>query len=371
MTGAVLHIDTGAQWRGGQQQVYLLHRELLLRGVGSRILARKNGALARRCLREGLPLDPVPGRSPWNPLVLWRLRRALGGAALVHAHDARAAVLGVAAKALRRETWLVCHRRVSYGLGQGRMSRWRYRRADAWVAVSAEIRTVLERAGVSGDRISVIHSAIDLDGFRSEASATDRAELRASLGIPAEASVVGFCGAFSPQKGHRVLLDAAPAILAERPDVVFLLPGEGELLAEARDWAARLGRSALLPGFRSDIAPLTSLFGVGVIPSVDGEGSSASIKEPMALGVPVVVSDLPGNVEVMGEGGLPFRNRDPQDLARAVVRLLSDDELRARLGERAARRVGRFSVRAMADATVGLYARLLTSRGVSEWDRIS
>jgi len=363
MSACVLHIDTGSEWRGGQQQVFLLHRELLSRGVRSRVLAREGGALARRCLSEGLPMVPAPGRRPWNPGVLLRLWRSLGSVGLIHAHDAHAAVLGVVAKALRRETRLVCHRRVSYGLGKTGISQWRYRRADAWVAVSAEIRAVLERAGVPADRISVIHSAIDLDGFRSEAKAADRATLRASLGIPSGAPVVGFCGAFSPQKGHRVLLEAAPAILAERSDAVFLLPGEGRLLAELRGMAASFGGSTVLPGFRPDVAPLTSLFAVGVVPSVDGEGSSASIKEPMALGVPVVVSDLPGNLEVMGDGGLSFRNRDPQDLARALVRLLREEEFRARLGDRARNEAERFSVRAMADATVELYARWLRLPG--------
>jgi glycosyltransferase involved in cell wall biosynthesis len=209
-------------------------------------------------------------------------------------------------------------------------------------------------------RIRVVHSAIDVAALRREASGSDAAELRRSLEVPDGAPVIGFAAAFSPQKGHAVLLDAAPAILAECPGAVFLLPGEGATRPDAiRTVEGRgLAGAFRFPGFRADVAALTALCTVGVVPSVDGEGSSASIKEPLALGVPVVASDLPGNLEVLGDAGLSFRNRDPATLAAAVVRLLKDPPLRERLAERGAARAEAFAPAGMARGVLAAYREL-------------
>jgi len=71
----VLHIDTGWTWRGGQQQVFLLHRELLKNGVDSRLIARSDGELIVRCRKENLPVDPIVSPRPWNPLAIGNIWR--------------------------------------------------------------------------------------------------------------------------------------------------------------------------------------------------------------------------------------------------------------------------------------------------------
>jgi glycosyltransferase involved in cell wall biosynthesis len=364
----ILHLDTGLAWRGGQQQGYLLHRELVGQGVESRMLAR--GELLARCLREGLPAETLPGRRPWDPRVMARVLRLTASArgpagpgvatVVLHAHDGHAEVLGAVVRALRPGARLVCHRRVSYPPGRGPLSRWKRSRADAWIAVSAEVAQVLRAAGVAGERIRVVHSALDAEAFRTAAAAADRVALRASLGIGETAPIVGFSAAFSPQKGHALLVEAAPGVLRKVPDAVFLLPGEGDLLAPLRARVDSLGLCGAFrfPGFRRDVAALTGLFTVGVVPSVDGEGSSASIKEPMALGVPVVVSDLAGNLEVVGDAGLTFANRDVGGLTAALVSLLQDPTLCAELGRRGRRRADAFTPSAMAGGALAAYREL-------------
>lgn len=364
----VLHLDTGLGWRGGQQQGYLLHRELLREGVDSRLLAR--GELLARCVRESVPAETLPGRRPWDPRVLARLLRltrpdrgpgaAGAGPVVLHAHDGHAEALGAVVRALRPDTRLVCHRRVSYPPGRGPLSRWKRSRADAWIAVSAEVAQVLRAAGVHGARIRVVHSALDAETFRAAAATGNAVALRASLGIPEGVPVVGFSAAFSPQKGHGVLVDAAPGVLHDVPDAVFLLPGEGELLPSLRARVQAIGLSGAFrfPGFRRDVAALTGLFTVGVVPSVDGEGSSASLKEPMALGIPVVASSLAGNLEVVGDAGLTFANRDVAGLTAALVGLLQDPARRADLGRRGRRRVDAFTPSAMAGGALAVYREL-------------
>jgi glycosyltransferase involved in cell wall biosynthesis len=98
-----------------------------------------------------------------------------------------------------------------------------------------------------------------------------------------------------------------------------------------------------------------------VVPSVEGEGSSAAIKEAMALGVPVVVSALPGNGEVLAGCGLESAVADTAALADAVNRLLSDEELRAELGRRGAERVEVFRPEPMVEGVLLAYHELVAA----------
>jgi len=356
----VLHLDTGRGWRGGQQQVYLLHRQLARAGVDSRLLARAGSPLVGRCREEGLPVAELPPGGLWSLRSLLGFHRAADGVTHLHAHDSHAAALGALAKVLRPRLRLVGHRRVSYPLGTNPGSRWKYRRVDAWIAVSGEVAETLLVAGVPRRCIRVVHSALDLEWFRHRAAQSDPGALRREFGIAPEAPVVGLVGALSPQKGHDTLLGAVPAILREFPGTRFLLAGEGELRRHLEREVGALGLAApvCLLGFRSDIPGLTALLSVAVVPSVDGEGSSAALKEPMALGIPLVASDLPGNREVVGDAALVVPRGDAGALAGAVKRLLGDEALGADLAARGRQRVEEFRPERMADQVLAAYQAL-------------
>ncbi|GAB4265086.1 MAG: hypothetical protein Kow0092_17180 [Deferrisomatales bacterium] len=353
----VVHVDTGRRWRGGQQQVYFLHRELVARGEDSTLVCPAGSPLHRRCAEEGLPVQGAPGGvlGRWGA---WRaLRRVLPGAAILHVHDSHGLALGAWAKATGWPGRLVAHRRVSYRPGRNPLSRWKYAAVDAWIAVSGEVGQALAEAGVAPERVRVVPSAIDREALERGAATVDGSEVRRRWEVPPGSPVVGMCGAFSPQKGHRVLLDAVPRVLAVHPEVVFVLVGEGELRRAAAVRARALGIEGAirLPGFEPEAAALTALFAVAVVPSVDGEGSSAAIKEAMALGVPAVVSDLPGNREVVGEAGVVVPRGRPEPLAQAIVGLLGNPQRRRALGEKGKDRAEVFSVDAMADGVLAAY----------------
>ena len=165
------------------------------------------------------------------------------------------------------------------------------------------------------------------------------------------------------QKGHEVLIRAAPRILEAIPSVVFVFLGDGRLRDRLTSEVARRGLSPAFRfvGFRSDVAAVTSLYTVAVLPSVDGEGSSAALKEAMALSRPVVASALPGNLEVLAGCGIEVSVADPEALANGVIRLVSDHALRQRLGGRGFERADDFRIEGMTDAVVGVYRGLMSS----------
>lgn len=290
----------------------------------SRLLARAGGGLHRRCEETGLPVEPVQILRPWYPPAVAAVWRSARSATIIHAHDAHAGALAALARAVNPRLAVVCHRRTAYPVSNGVAGSWKHRRVDRWIAVSAEIAQVLRRAGATDLR--VVPSAVDVEELALVRSRGSTDQLRLELGIEVAAPVVGLFGALVPQKGHDTLIAAAPAILEAAPDAVFLVVGEGRLRRrlEAEVRRAGLAGAFRFSGFRRDAPALMALCAVVAAPSRHGEGSSAVLKEAMAVGTPVVASDLPGNLEVLGRHGIAFPVKDADALAGAVVSVLEN-----------------------------------------------
>jgi hypothetical protein len=140
----IVHIDCGREMRGGQWQVLRLLRGLRQRGQESILLARPDGALSERALREGFPVEKVSRRIP--------------AADLVHVHDARSHTL--AAIFARRP--FVVSRRVAFPVKSGWLSRWKYRRPAQYLAVSSYVAKMLTAAAVPESKISIVHDGVPL-----------------------------------------------------------------------------------------------------------------------------------------------------------------------------------------------------------------
>jgi glycosyltransferase involved in cell wall biosynthesis len=298
----------------------------------------------------------------WYPPALAAVVRHTASAAIVHAHDSHAAALAAVARAVNSRLLVVCHRRVAFSLRGSAADRWKYRHVDRWIAVSGEIAAKLQRFGAADP--TVVHSAIDVEGLRTGRETDDLNRVRRELEIPPDARTVSLLAALVPQKGHEVLVGAAATILSAAPDTVFLIAGEGHLGGELRRRVRRagMGASFRFTGFREDATALVGLATVVVVPSVNGEGSSAVIKEAMALGTPVVVSDLPGNLEVLGGAGVSFASGDAGALAGAVATLLGDPQRRSELGSLGSRRSERWHPHVMTDGVLGAYRSLVQPR---------
>ena len=143
------------------------------------------------------------------------------------------------------------------------------------------------------------------------------------------------------------------------PDARFVILGEGELRDALTREIRELGleRHVLLPGFRPDVLSLLKTFDVFVMPSVT-EGLGTSLLDAMACARPIVASRVGGIPEVVvdGETGLLVPPKDPDSLAEAIVRLLEDRALAARLADGGLARVReRFTVERMVDRTLEVY----------------
>lgn len=218
---------------------------------------------------------------------------------------------------------------------------------DAWTArhlthhfhaVSHAVKSsAIRHLGVREDRITVIERGRDA-GSLGERSLERRIRARQRLGLPQQSDVLVTVGRQEYQKGHVVLLRAMHIVAARRPNTYLLLAGrEGSASDSLRSDISRLDLSehVRLLGHRNDIPEVLAASDIFVFPSLY-EGLGGAVIEAMALGLPIIASDLPALREVADEGS----NVDfvpPSDeiaLAEAVTALLSDSARRKRYGER-------------------------------------
>jgi glycosyltransferase involved in cell wall biosynthesis len=296
---------------------------------------------------------------------------------VVHTHTAKAGALGRLAAAVCRVPVVVhtYHGHVFDGyfspfatkvvVGTERVLA---RTASALVAVTERVRRDILAHGIGRpDRVVVVPLGLDLDPL--VAAAARRGELRAELGLPPAAPLVGIVARLVPVKAHEVFLDAARAIAPVRPDALFLIVGDGERRAalEAQARGAGLGDRVRFLGWRADLDRLYADLDVVVLTSRN-EGSPVALIEAMAAARPVVSTRAGGVEDVVadGETGLVVPVGDAAAVARAIVDLLAAPARAAALGAAAqASVIGRFgSARLVADVD-GLYRRLLAARGVT------
>jgi glycosyltransferase involved in cell wall biosynthesis len=191
-------------------------------------------------------------------------------------------------------------------------------------------------------------------------TADDRASARATLGLPADAFVLGVVARLSPQKAHGVLLRAVATLAPTRPGLRLVVVGDGEERAALEALAAELGLTdrTLFAGVRRDVPGLLPAFDVSCLSSVH-EGVPLTVLESMAAGLPVVATAVGALSDLVTDGveGFLVPSGDHLALADRLAALADDPALRALLGAQARDRAERdFSI----DRTVRGYQHLLT-----------
>ena len=190
--------------------------------------------------------------------------------------------------------------------------------------------------------IRVIHNAVDLERFKPNSEA--RVTTRAALGLTDAQSVIGMVGQLTSRKGQLELIESFARVAPEIPDAVLLIVGEPlfnrdeEYAEQLRGTAASLGiddRVRFL-GARADVPQLMQAMDVLVVNSHE-EPFALTVLEGLASGIPVVATAVGGTPEMItnGENGCLVFARDNKGLAKSLIALLREPELRTWLGHNA------------------------------------
>lgn len=341
------------------------------------------GSLRDLAVSRGLRLAVVPElgreialRSDLLTLVkLYRLMRR-ERPQIVHTHLAKAGFTGRIAARLAGVPIVLhtFHGHVFRGYFSPRktrlfllMERLGARLSTRIVTISPRLREEIAGFGVTtADRIAVIPLGFELDAFAAQPRATG--DFRRSLGLPAEATLVGAVGRLVPIKNIPLLLEAAVIVRRRHPAVRVVLVGDGELRAdlEARAAALGLADAVTFAGWRRDLPSVYADLDAVVISS-DNEGTPASLIEAMATGCPVVATRVGGVPDLVadGETGRLVPPADPDALAGALLALLDEPERTARMAELARKQaLERYQAQRLVADVDRLYRELLAAAGL-------
>jgi glycosyltransferase involved in cell wall biosynthesis len=354
---------------GSERQALLVAEGLAERGHPCTLITFRAG-----------PDDPKPagvrvidlGGPRWWGIArfLFRLRAAVreSEADLVYGFLPVANLLAVLLGALRPSLKVVLGIRASdlelsrYGL-RSRLASWAEarlaHRADAIIVNSeAGYRHAISR-GITGELMTPVRNGVDLDCFQRGPDG-----LRGELGIEPDAIVIGLVARPDPMKDLDTFARALALLNHRLPQAVALVAGPLPGADKMRLERLAQGASIRWAGWRRDMAPVYSAFDVFCLPSIFGEGTSNSVAEAMACGVPCVVTAVGDNAILVGDTGLTVPPGSPEPLADALAQLATlNPAARAELGRKSRARIAELCGRdAMLDQTIGVFRRLLSAR---------
>jgi L-malate glycosyltransferase len=346
----IAHIDTGRDYRGGQELLLSLAQGLRLRDHSQLIVCPPDSALSKRSAARDFELAPL------GLAALASLRRRLSSERfdIVHAHDARAQNISFLASAgvpLTR----VASRQVAFAPRHPLIHRWKYTKTcHGIIANSHSVRRSLIATGIPAANIEVIPPGIELpaelptSGFRAQA--------RARWGFSNDDFVIGHAGAFTREKGQDVALEAARLLAPKLPNARMLLVGDGP---ERRHQTEGI---AMLPGFLDDLTEFYAALDLFIMPS-RSEGWGLTALEAMSNGLAVIATDVGGLPELVkpGKTGWLVPADSPSALADAMEAAASDPVRRCQYGRNARERAAQFSIQRTVELTEQFYTRLLAA----------
>lgn len=265
-----------------------------------------NGIIPRidRTLADVEVIEKRPGADPGQVLRLARYLRSIRPG-LVHTFNPEALIFGwPAAQAARVPALVHAYHGLTGEQEPGlfnRVHRYMMRRSDHVVVVSEALEELVRQDfGIPRDKVTVIVNGVDLTPFDVE---FDRESFRRDLGLGPSDWAVCTVGKLSPRKNQQLLIRAAARVEGVHVFIVGGGPSENELRELVEDLGVQ--DRVFLVGERSDIPSFLRAMDLFCLTST-AEGTSLAILEAMAASLPVLVTDVGGNGELVKEGETGF-----------------------------------------------------------------
>lgn len=368
----ILYLHNQTNIGGGERSLINLWKRLDARKYRSHLIIPGKGLLDKEAKQAGLSVQfrRVPKLRPVNlpgiikalaALMFYCFRRNID---LIHSYTPRNNILSSLAGAMIRIPVVWHERNLIYDDKQD-VSRRFMGLPDSIICNSKAIAERFRKNDRIPDKIRTVLNGVDVERFRpgnKESGMLNQYRLEGNR-------VVGLVSSLDKRKRPEYIIEAAPKILKECPDTLFMIVG-GEFgpdaagrKTELENLAAASGISSrvILTGFLEEVPQVIRLFDLGAAVT-EKEACSRAILEMMATGKPVVAFDTGGNSELVehGETGYLVKMGDVEKLAWAVIKLLKNDKQRKEMGDKARTRAkNMFDVRLNARKTQAIYDELL------------
>lgn len=298
----------------------------------------------RRFLREG-DYDIIHSHSPF-PSSIARLVKPRGQVSgFVHTEHSLPGSRNLITRAANRVTYPLC---------------------DVVISVSRVVGDSVEGVWPLRPKSTcLIHGGVDETAMNTATPERVKA-VRHAIGIPDGDQVVGNLAHLREQKGLDIWLDAAAKISETESETSFVVVGREKApgyqsALESRARSLGIGDRMHFVGFQQDPYPFLGMFDVFLMSS-EFEGFPIALVEAMAMGIPVVSTDVGGVREAVGDTALLTRPGDATGLADRVVDLLQDENRRKQLAIVARKRANdEFTIESMVTKIEQIYEELLAS----------
>ncbi len=329
---------------------------------------RSGGSLIARLEDQRVPHHLVYFSSRLSLIGLVRLQGLLRELDIdvVHTHLRRANLSGRLAAVLAGTPVRIAHAHDvlrDTRSHHGWIARWLAKRTDRVLCISDAVATVqMEVADMPRDRVETLHNFIDPNAFRSDISPQ---LAKADLGLAADGPCVGIVGRLHPVKRHDLFLDAAFRLNQDRPDVNFVVVGEGKLRDTLKEKARQLGMAhkVAFVGRHAEVARVYRALDCVVVTS-DSEGLGMVILEAQAAGVPVVARAVGGTPEALAGGGGRLVNESRPEAIASAIRAALTPATAAHLRRQMPENLRRFDAGRQITRLEDLYEDLCHEHGI-------
>ena len=357
--------------RGGQISLWNLLSRIDRTKYDPLLICPERGDLFLKALELNIPTEVIiiPSIRPWTIVsslrAISRLRRICidKRIKIFHVDDARQVIYLSILKAFFKFN-IIWHIRVSWS--NILVDNICYRLSDRIICTAGNIAKKFGNKSNFKIKVKLVYNAVDCAFFREPVPNND---YKARFGIKESDIVLGFLARLDPVKGLHFLIEALVLIKKVYPEIKLIIIGDGKdrYKNELKEMARRfnLEISVIFTGFQTDVRPFLSMLDLSILPTAEFEGSSRSILEAMASGVPVLATDIGGNAELVENGstGIIITKPKPELIAQEAIKLLKDKERLGKMSEKALQRVfQKFDISQNIKLTEEIYESLLNGK---------
>ena len=368
----ICHIVSGDLWAGAEAQLTttlecLLDYEIL----DISVIVLNEGVLANKLQSLGIKVYIIDEKKNSFLKIIYKVFKLFNKIQphIVHSHRYKenliTAILGILFRKMKQ---IRTQHTTFTSLGsQDNIKMWIYRKidmitatlfADKVIAVSEAIYRQVSDC-TRADRAVTIHNYVDPEKIRKAAEYQEAINWDTN-----DAFFIGTAGRLVDIKGLKYLVNAAKIICEEISNIKFIIAGTGPLYSELEKQIQdyKLVNKVILTGFRKDIISIINKLDVFIMPSLY-EGIPMALLEAMALGKPVIASNVGGIPEIIENkiSGILIEPEDEQIIFDECINLYKNKELRNKLGANAFKRIkGKFYSQSKIEQLLSVYTDIMS-----------
>ncbi len=327
----ILHTESSCGW-GGQEIRTLTESEgMIERGHHVTIACPEHSKIYEAALKRGIPAVALPIQKK-KLSSLWAMHQYLSANNfdVINTHSSTDSWLVSLCLAWKKHRpRIVRTRHLSTAVHNNRSTLWLYNKGNDFIVTTGEQlrQTLHNHNGIPLEKMKSIPTGIDQSRF---VPADNKNEIRQTMGLPVDKTIVGILATLRSWKGHEYLINAFAQL--SREDIHLLIVGDGPQFDNVQQQVAELGISdqVTMPGNQDNVVPWLQSMDIFCLPSYGNEGVPQGIMQAMLCKLPIISTDVGSILEVLhpGKNGLQVKTRDVDTVREALETLIADSEMR-------------------------------------------